>query len=575
MRRGPQAQHEPQAQKEHSEFFLRNQRAAFLRTELQPWIGKWQRIARRLSPQSGRWTVDEERNRPHQEDELETLDNTGILAKETMANGMMSLAFSPARRFWRGTIADKELAEWRDVAEHLAIVDDAVGTVLAASNFYRVTHEGFRVLGPFGINAVQMARRGRGLWFYPYEIGEYAVAGNSEGEIDTIYREFAMTTAQIVDQFGWDNVSDAVKRCWNAGRLGDWHTVIHAIEPRRHRMPGSLAARDMAWASVYWEAKHHNERVLRESGFNEFPVLVPRWCTIGNDAYGYGAGDFAVGDVGSLNHVAFRGAQLLDYGTEPPVQGPQSHSQDETSFLPGSYTPNDQSGTQPYRPVWEPTASMADVLQEKLDIRQRINRAFFVDMFLTMASLNDTTQRTAAEVAKRAEEQLVQAGPVVSRINREYGDPALKFAYRVAQASGLIPPAPPELRGFAWEIEFDSVFVQAQKLIGTANNDRFLQSIAPVLAWDPTQVDVIDGEAIIRDFGSRYSVRPKLLRDQRTVRERQAARAESMAAKEQSALMAEQAGAASNLAGVAASGGAPRDVMSPLTGYNAPPAQSY
>jgi hypothetical protein len=557
---------------------LRQQRLTQLQTELQPWINDWEMIGRRLAPQHGRWLNDaNQRNRPRTSESIDVIDNTGTMAVQTLQNGMMSLAFSPARRFWKGTIADKDLAEWQPVSEHLAIIDDAVGTVLAMSNFYRVTHEGFAPLGVFGMNAVHLRQHPkRGMWLYPYEIGEYSVAGNEENEIDTIYRQFAMTTVQIVEQFGWAAVSDRVKTSWNHGHLGHWHTVVHAIEPRAHRKPQSLAARDMPFASIYWElSQSKTDEVLRESGYEEFPVVVPRWSTRCGEVYGYGAGTYAVGDTGALNHLGYRSSQLVDFGVEPPVQGPSAHSQDEPSFLPGSLTHNEQPGTQPFKPVWQPTLSLGELNVERMDTRQRINRAFFVDMFLMLSNISDTTQRTAAEVAKRAEEQLVQAGPVVSRINREYGEPVLKFAFRVAQQMGLIPPPPEELQGQRWEIEFDSVFVQAQKLIGTANNDRFMASIGPVLAYDQTQVDVLDGEAIIRDYASRYSIRPKNLRSPKKVAERQQSRAAAMAAKEQSAILAEQAGAASNLAGAAATGGAPADQLSQLVGYNSPPAQSY
>jgi hypothetical protein len=565
-----------QQQQQHSRLRLQAQRKAELWVELQPWKNEWQQISKRMAPRHGRFFL-QDRNRPRTQTTTDILDNTAVSAVETMANGMMSLAFSPARRWYRGTLSDKELARWQPVAEWLAKTDDAIGQVLTSSNFYRVTHEGFRTLGPFGINAAMLAPHAtRGMWIYPFEVGEYAIACNTEGQVDTCYREFALTTAQMVDQFGWDAVSDAVKVAWNRGNLGHWHTVIHAIEPRKHRVSGSLAAKDMPYSSCYWEqARESEDFYLHEGGFEDFPLVVPRWSVAQGDAYGYGPGAYALGDVGSLNHLAYRHAQVVDYGTEPPLQMPPSQSSDEVSFLPGGITIVDQPGTQPIKPIWQPTVSLADLQADRADTRQRINRAFYVDMFLMLSNISDTTQRTAAEIAKRAEEQLVQAGPVVQRINLEYGEPVLKFAFQQAQRLGMIPPPPEELQGQRWQVEFESVFTQAQRLIGTANNDRFLQSVGPLVQVDPAVMDVLNAEEIVRDYAERYSVRPRLLRSEREVARRAAARAAEIRAQQQTAMAEQQASMVNKLANAPATGGTALDTMSQLVGYNSPPAQSY
>jgi hypothetical protein len=196
-------------------------------------------------------------------------------------------------------------------------------------------------------------------------------------------------------------------------------------------------------------------------------------------------------------------------------------------------------------------------------------------MFLMLSNISDTTQRTAAEIAKRAEEQLVQAGPVVQRINLEYGEPVLKFAFQQAQRLGMIPPPPEELNGQRWQVEFESVFTQAQRLIGTANNDRFLGSVGPLVQLDPAVMDVLDAEQIVRDYAERYSVRPRLLRSEREVARRSEARAAEAAAMQKAQMAEQQATMVNKLANAPATGGTALDTMSQLVGYSNPPAQSY
>jgi hypothetical protein len=47
---------------------------------------------------------------------------------------------------------------------------------------------------------------------------------------------------------------------------------LHAIEPRADRDPSKRDARNMEWASYYFEVGGAENKVLRESGFKQFPA---------------------------------------------------------------------------------------------------------------------------------------------------------------------------------------------------------------------------------------------------------------------------------------------------------------
>ena len=59
--------------------------------------------------------------------------------------------------------------------------------------------------------------------------------------------------------------------------------IIHAIYPRPYEEQKSKAARDMPWASCWVEKEAKaGAGVLRESGYPEFPAVVPRYLANGD-----------------------------------------------------------------------------------------------------------------------------------------------------------------------------------------------------------------------------------------------------------------------------------------------------
>ena len=135
-------------------------------------------------------------------------------------------------------------------------------------------------------------------------LANHAIAADNQGRVDTLYREFQITVAQMVREFGKDKCSTTVQNLFDRGALEQWVTVIHAIEPRADRDPNKRDDRNMAWKSVYVESGADETRTLRESGYRSFPALCPRWALAGGDIYGNSPAMEALGDVRQLQHRA-------------------------------------------------------------------------------------------------------------------------------------------------------------------------------------------------------------------------------------------------------------------------------
>ena len=143
--------------------------------------------------------------------------------------------------------------------------------------------------------------------------------------MDALYREFDKTVAEVVREFGYNNVSQAVRTLYDNGGLDQRITLIHAIEPREVRSRGKTA-KHMPWRSVYLEKNALEGHVLRESGYPRFPAVCPRWGVAGGNIYGTSPGMEALGDIRQLQHQQLRKATAIDYLTNPPLQVPTTTS---------------------------------------------------------------------------------------------------------------------------------------------------------------------------------------------------------------------------------------------------------
>ena len=563
-------------QRVYSEKQLLSQRARALMDALhsEGWIPFWRETAQRMAPRTGRFLAGAtDRGRSGQIRHNYILDNCAVDASNTLAAGFVSGAASPARPWFKSTTADPDLSRYQPVREWFDRVDEIIRDVLAASNFYRATFEDFRGLGVFGQSCgMLMADDERVLHQYPFAIGEYAWATDGRDEVQTCVRKMALTTSQMVSEFGWEKVSGPVRDAWNRGHLDHWWTVWHAIEPNSDRDHNSRGAAGMAWRSCYWEeTTQGREGYLREGGFRRFPIIAPRWSVEPGETYGFGPGAFAFGDVGQLQHQQLRKGQVLDFGTAPPLQGPPLRKDDEINFLPSGYTTVDQPGTQPIKPIWQPTVPFHEITTDIQDVRQRIQRAFHVDMFLMLAATNDV-QKTAREIAERSEERLLQIGPVVARVNNDKLEPTLRMAFETCLERGLLPPAPEELDGQEWRIQFTSIFSQAQKLVGVATVERFIGTINVLAGQNREVLQKVNYDEVVDAYSDMLGVPARMIIATDKAMALREAQNQAMAAKEQSAMMAEQAGAIQKLASSPTGGGNALDLMGQLAGYGNPAA---
>jgi len=545
-------------------------RKGALWTERSSWDGHWAEIAQYQMPRASRFFVSDTNKGNKRHNAI--YDNTAIFAQRTLAAGMMSGMTSPARPWFRISLADKDLMEYGPVKTWLYDVSERMRAVFAKSNTYNTLHHCYEELGAFGTWAdFVQSDFDNIIHHYPMTVGEYALATNDKGVVDTLARQVSMTVKQMVQWFGKDKVSVTVRNLFDSGKLDAWVEVVHMVQPRAEYDRTKKDGKNMPFQSVYFEPAAANwEEFLSEGGYKRFPALCPRWVVTGNDVYGHSPGMDCLGDVKQLQLSQLRKAQAIDYQVNPPLQIPTAYKDQAHKRLPGGtmYVDSTSPGGG-VRSAYEVNLRLDYLLDDIKDTRERIRGACYADLFLMLAN-DSRSGTTATEIAERNEEKLLMLGPVLERLHNELLSPLIDITFDRLMSTGVLPAPPDELQGADLNIEFISTLAQAQRAVAAGGVDRLLSTIGQVSAVPAWQqaADKVDIDQVIDDYAEMYGVNPKIIVPDDVVAQRRAERAQA-AQQAQAAASAPQAVDSAKTASEIDPQGL-KDVLGMFQGYNTP-----
>lgn len=484
-------------------------RLSQLKLERSSFEGHWQELSDYLAPRRGRFLVTD-RNKDRRSTLI--LNPAGRLASRTLANGMMGGVTSPARPWFKLSTPDPDLAEVGAVKVWLDDVTRMMRQVFARSNFYNAIHTVYGELGTFGTASLLIDEDYDDvIRCYPFSIGEYYLANSHRLDVNTLYRECSYTVSQLVEMFGLDAVSTRVKDAWSRGSYDAWIECAHAIEPNPSHIEGRAGADGKPFRSVYYEVGGDTDKLLHKAGYYEWPAPSPRWDLLAGDVYGNSPGMDALPDVKALQIMEKRKAQGIDKMVNPPLQAPNNMKSFGISMLPGGVNYYDAaSASAGLRPVYEVQPRLAELLGSMQEHEQRIDRAFFADLFLMMAQ-SDRREITAREVDERHEEKLLQLGPVLERLHDELLNPVIDRVFAIMDRNGLLPPAPPDLKDVDLKVEYVGLLAQAQQAVAVGSIERFASFVGNLAAVNPAALDKFDMDQAVDEYGQAVGVAASLV----------------------------------------------------------------
>jgi Bacteriophage head to tail connecting protein. len=537
----------PKAWKDLNEREKMQRRMAALKHERAPMIPVYQELSQQFAPANGRF-FNEQANRTVR-DYSHVVDATGLEAIETSVAGLMSIASSPARPWLRYTTRDPDLDEFHPVQTWMADAAHITLDVYANNNTYLALPGYYRELLTFATAAgLLLPHFQKVVCHYPMTCGEYCLQQNPEGEINTLLREYHMTVAQIAKRFGLENCSKVVNQQWKNGELDQQHHIAHLIEPREDRDESKLDAKNMAWRSVYWEVGNDSESLLDDSGYERFPVLAPRWDTVGGDIYGTGPGNRALPHSKRLQIMTKRLARGIHQQMDPATLWPTSMKGREIDTNPGGRSfgdiGNQQGGV---RTLADVRPQLDHMLLHLQDIRNQLNQAFFANFFAKVSNDERNDRATAAEIHALKEEAWLMLGPFAQRIFSELLSPMTQITFERLLRNGGFPPPPPELFGREISVKMISPLAQAQEAVGAVADDRYVFALGQVAALKPAVLHSFNEQKWAERYPLKIGADPELVRPAEEVAQLIDAQNKALAAKEQTEVMESQSKAVKNL----------------------------
>lgn len=499
-------------------------------TERASFDPHWRELGEFIRPRRPRFLITDKNKGDKRSQKI--IDSTATFASTTLRAGCHGGMSSPARPWIKLSTPDPDLAEFGPVKEWLHTNTQRMLAVFAGANLYQALPMLYGDEGDFGTGAMGLLEDDEDLFrCYTYPIGSYAASVNARGLVDTFIREYAMTVRQVIKEYAlaknpatgntttlidWSKVSKAVRALWERKAYNANVEVCWIVTPNVDYDAGraTINAKHKQFASCYFEKGQERDDVfLRESGFNEFPVILGRWERTGEDTYGTSCpGMIALGDVKQLQTGERKGAQAIEKELNPPLQAPTHIRNQKASLLPGDVTYADiRDGQKGITPIHEVKFAIDKLEAKQQQIRYRIQRAYHEDLFLMLANDDRNQRATAREIAERHEEKLIMLGPVVEGQKDDVHDKVVDRVFAMMERNGFITPAPRELHGVKLKVEYISLLSQAQKLVGISGLERFTTFTITAAEAFPSIRHKVNVLQLVDEIADATGVNPRLV----------------------------------------------------------------
>ena len=530
-----------------------NGRLVSLDVERKSWWIHWHELAEYILPRRYKWLVTPNKTSRGSPINQRIIDETGSVASRVLAAGMMSGITSPSRPWFRMQMQQEELNDSAEVKLWCDDVAKRMQMVMANSNYYTAKAVQYYDLAIFGTAPMLIYEdRDNIIRCYNPCAGEYYAANGPSFTVDTLYRQFTMTVAQVVAEFGEDAVCASTRQLFKTPGGKDQEIIVgHAIEPNPNFGGGAGVDRfgvsmRFRFREAFWEYGRSSVSPLRMKGYHEQPFSIPRWDLVGNDPYGRSPGMDALPSIKQLQLESKRKAQALDKMVNPPMKASPGMKNQPASLLPGAVTYTTAAGDF-FEPVYQFNPPIEAITADIQDVRERIKATFFNDLFMMISQLD--TVRTATEIDARREEKLIQLGPVLERFQNEGLAPDIDRIFAIMQRNGLIPPPPPQIHGMPIKVAYDSMLSQMQRAAQTGSIERLWATVGNLAGAVPDVLDLLNYDEGVDEYADMLGVSPKLLNDPAKVaaiRQQKAQAQQQQAAMQQSMALAQGAQTMSN-----------------------------
>ena len=363
----------------------------------------------------------------------------------------------------------------------------------------------------------------------------YYASSRPGGPIDTVANEFALSAEQAVNNYGEDMVSEQIREAYRKGNVDQQFEFVRMVYPRPG--PHGMLSRNLPIASCHVEKAQR--KLVREKGYHEMPVGVPRWKLIPGSAYALGPAYDALPSLKTLNKAIELVMLNMDLATAGMWIAQDDGVLNTRSIRVGARRVIIANSTESMKPLVPGTKFDAAFLNiERLEAS--IRKTLMADH---LSPQSTDPVRTATDVSIRVELIRQLLGPMYGRMFSEYVKWLSLRCFGIAYRAGVYGPAPRDLRDKVLSVRAISPLARAQRTFEVAAMDRMeLSLFGQADAGMTTVLDNYDFDKAARLRHDLLGVPKELLVDEDERDARRQQRAEEARQQQAAAMAAEAAG---------------------------------
>lgn len=466
-------------------------------------------------------------------------DSTATDSVRILASALVS-GLTPSNSRWVGLGVNgmDEDAMPDDAAKWLDEAADLIWKNIHNSNFDQVKYEcevDMAIAGWF-VMFIDTDPDDGGYVFEQWGLaGVYAAASKPAGRLDIFHREVSMTAEQAVNTYGEEMVSSQTRRI--AEQSPDQNiTVIQVVGPRPG--PHGFLSKNLPIESVHLE--RDTRKLVRERGYQEHPVVAPRWLLVPNSVYPVGPVFDAIPDIKSLNkavEMTFSNMDLAIAGMwiaeDDGVLNPRALKVGPRKVI----VANSVKSMEPLKPPGQFDLGAIEIQR----LQRQIRKVLMSDMLEPQPQPGQKPGQPITATQAQINVELIRQllGPVYGRMLVEDLLYTVTRCFGLAYRAGALGQAPQSLQGRELVVKYMSPIARSQKLVDVSAMDRYETTLAQeIAAGRPEVADNYDWDKAARKRAQLLGVPQDLTVDEDVRDQKRKDRASQQAAQQTAAAAA-------------------------------------
>ena len=448
---------------------------------------------------------------------LQPIVSTGILAQERLTSGL----FSNTMSMGRGRVMDEDPKKMRDagVKRFYTALSKAAHRRIQQSPFpekYEEMLQGFNVRGE-AVFYVHFNEKTRLHEYRVYPATKCFPVRDVAGNVIEIYREFELSAQAAVLEYGYDEVSEVIRKAFDKEDHDTNFEFIHAVRPRRERNKKRLDSQNMAFESIHVEVE--KKKKVRVSGTTRMRYLVPRFYVRDEEDSGRSPAMKALPVARTLMKVVSDHMDGVELGIGPPMLLPDKDAVESAVLEAFGVSYCDMSNGQPF--IYTTTGNL-QLSREFIEfLCDELNKLHYVDLFAMLEQLK-TGQKTAYEISQLVAERIQAISPVVNRLGSGFFAPLYEITAEDILQYGLLDVEVPSAlqadagdgQGSGFRVQYTSrLDVQLSEMEMSSLGQAIMQAVEMVTAIqsNPLMNAAVKVEEVINKIFEAKNVDTELL----------------------------------------------------------------